>query len=259
MKEEILDKIDRYLRKEMTPEETEAFEQEEQKDAVLKEEMELTKDIIDRLKDRQEKLEQMKEWDSHYDEYIEEDTDAKGPKYACAIPAYREEEPATPRPVASGITNRKFVWVAAIGVAACLLIGVFMIRTSYDSAISHNEMDPSMPGSYRGTFSTHEIQALMDQGEYDQSLVLIDSLEKNYRMEVMQYHQKDSLTEEEAYALQTNALAIYELEWLRIQALIANRQYEKAFKLLDKYRMQEGDCQEKADSLWHELKEGNMQ
>lgn len=248
MKEEILDKIDRYLRKEMTLEETEAFEQELQKDVSLREEVELTKDIIGSLKDRQEKLERMKEWDTHNVEYKDEMAAAEV-REGNAIPAYKT---AMPR---SGSTHRIFSWIAFIGIAACLLVGVFLIHPVYDSTISDVSMSaPPLSNSYRGTFSTHEIQNLITQGKNEQALTLIDSLEENYKMEAMQYHGKDSLTDEEAYELQVNALATYELEWLRIKALIGDKQYEKALSALDKYRMQEGDYQEKADSLWNKVK-----
>lgn len=251
MKEEILDKIDRYLRKEMTSEETAAFEQELQQDASLREEVELTKDIIGRLKDRQEKLEQMKKWDREYAEYRDEVAVAE-PGRTNAATAY---EAAMPR---SGKKNRTIVWIASIGIAACLIAGVFMIRPSYDCSIINNEINSPIVGSYRGTFFTHEIQDLITQGKNEQALVLIDSLEENYRKEAMQYHEEDTLTEEESYGLHTNALAMYELEWLRIKALIGDKQYEKAFKVLGKYRLQEGDYQEKADSLWNELKERSL-
>lgn len=245
MKEEILDKIDRYLRKEMTLEEAEAFEQELQKDASLREEVELTKDIIGSLTERQKKLERMKEWDEHYFEY-------RGGKVAIkaregnTVPAYGTAMPCSKK------RNRMSTWIVIIGVAACLIVGIFMIRPSYEPVIS----DASAPlsNSYRGTFSTHEIQNLITEGKNEQALTLIDSLEESYKMEAMQYHGKDSLTDEEAYELQANALATYELEWLRIKALIGDKQYEKALSALDKYRMQEGDYQEKADSLWNKLK-----
>lgn len=242
MKEEILDKIDRYLRKEMTSEETAAFEQELQQDASLREEVELTKDIIGRLKDRQEKLEQMKKWDR---EYVESGRTNAATAYEAAMPRF-------------GKKNRTIVWIASIGIAACLIAGVFMIRPSYDRSIINNEINSPIVGSYRGTFFTHEIQDLITQGKNEQALVLIDSLEENYKKEAMSYHGKDSLTEEESYGLQANALAMYELEWLRIKALIGNKQYKEAFKILGKYRLQEGDYQEKADSLWNELKERSL-
>lgn len=248
MKEEILDKIDRYLRKEMTSEETAAFEQELQQDASLREEVELTKDIIGRLKDRQEKLEQMKKWDREYAGYRAERAIAE-PERTNAATAY---EAVMPR---SGKKNRTIVWISSIGIAACLIAGVFMIRPNYDRSISNDEINSPIVGSYRGTFFTHEIQDLITRGKNEQALVLIDSLEENYKKEAMQYHEEEALTEEESYVLQTNALAMYELEWLRIKALIGGKQYKEAFEVLGKYRLQEGDYQEKADSLWNELKE----
>lgn len=251
MKEEILDKTDRYLRKEMTSEEAAAFEKELQKDASLKEEVELTKDIMAALKDRHEKLARMKEWDKQYAEFLHEKTAAEEERKVCAIPAPKEE-PAMPGRLVSKRTIRMFVWIAGIGIAACLLIGIFIIRPYYEPDI--REVNAPLLGSYRGTFFTHEIQDLITQGKNDRALTLIDSLEEKYKMEAGQYYGKDSLTEEESYELQANVLALYELEWLRIRALIGDKQYEKAFNALDKYRMREGDYQEKADSLWNELK-----
>lgn len=248
MKEETLDKIDRYLRKEMTPEETEAFEQELQKDTSLREEVELTKDIIGSLEERQRKLEQMKEWDKEYAGYLDEMAVA-APRRVDAAPAYGTAMPCPEK------KKSNLVWIASITIAACLIIGVFMIRPGYDSVISHDEINTPIVNSYRGTLSTHEIQDLITNGKNEQALTLIDSLEENYKMEAMQYHGKDSLTDEESYLLQANALVMYELEWLRINALIGDKQYEKAFGALGKYRMQGGVYQEKADSLWSELKE----
>lgn len=64
MREEYQDIIDRYLRGEMTPQETEDFEKKASADAELREQLEFTRLAVSAIGSRESKMRKIKQWES---------------------------------------------------------------------------------------------------------------------------------------------------------------------------------------------------
>lgn len=219
MKEETLDKIDRYLRGEMTDGEKNAFEKILAGDDTLRQRVELMRDIVDEVETRA-----MKERLTALDKV-----------------QYK---------------RNKFYKIGGIvsALAACLLLAVFFLRVE-EGNLSIPVSIPSDYGEYeRGGTYAQDIVKMLRGNRYGDALLLIDSLEAVYQTEDSLVLAKKNMMEEDIYMHERDSIALYQLGWLRIQALIGKKEYNAARKSLKQYRLQEGDYREKADSLWILLK-----
>lgn len=219
MKEETLDKIDRYLRGGMIDCEKNAFENILAGDDNLRQRVELMRDIVDEVETRA-----MKERLTILDK--------------------------------KQYKRNKFYKIGGVvsALAACLLLAVFFLRVEEDNL----SIPVSIPSDYEvyergGTFSQDIVKMLRDS-HYDEALLLIDSLKAVYQVEDSLVLAKKKMTEEDIYTHERDSIALYQLGWLRIQVLIGKKKYNEVRKSLKQYRLQEGDYREKADSLWILLK-----
>ena len=215
MKEETLNKIDRYLRGEMTDREKNAFENILAGDDALRQRVELTEDIIDAVETRA-----MKE-------------------HLAALDAVRSKR------------NKAYKIGGVVSVlAACLVLAVFFLRVGDD----HLSIPVTIPfdlGIYeRGGTHTQDVVKLLNDSQYEEALILIDSLRTVYRSEDSLILDKKIKTEEDVYVHECDSIVLYQLEWLRIQSLIGQKKYNEIRESLEQYRLQEGDYRDKADSLW---------
>lgn len=219
MKEETLDKIDRYLREEMTDSERNAFENALTGDDTLRQRVELMRDIVDAVETR------------GMEEHLK------------VLDEVRHK-------------RRKVYRIAGVvsAMAACLLLSVLFLRVGDDN-LSVPVSIPSYYGEFErgGTYSQDIVKMLRDN-RYDEALSLIDSLEIAYRSEDSLLLTKSVKTEEDIYIHERDSIALYQLGWLRIQALIGSKKYREVRESLKQYRLQEGDYRDKADSLWILLK-----
>ena len=215
MKEETLNKIDRYLRGEMTDREKNAFGNILAGDDALRQRVELTKDIIDAVEIRA-----MKE-------------------HLVALDVVRSKR------------NKVYkIGRSVSALAACLVLAVFFLRVG-DDHLSIPVTIPSDLGIYkRGGTHTQEVVKLLNDSQYEEALILIDSLRTVYRSEDSLILAKKIKTEEDVYVHECDSIVLYQLEWLRIQTLIGQKKYNEVRELLEQYRLQEGDYRNKADSLW---------
>lgn len=219
------DRIDAYLRNEMKGEERIAFEKELKTDGKLAADYAMTKNIAKALSDRQEKAKKMKQWDQE----IKNDDEQQKRKI--------------------------WMWSIAISAAACaaILLLVFIPMNKIDSSKINGVEGYS---TLRGNMEYEDIDKLIDHHQYDKALLMIDSLQNAYQSSNKEYFagKRDSINEEQAYNIQLTKLAIYELTWRKIHVLIALDRKQEALKLLESFRSEEGDYQQKADSLWNKLK-----
>lgn len=218
MKEETLDKIDRYLRGEMTDSERNAFENVLAGDDILCQRVELMRDIVDAVETRG-----MKE-------------------HLTALDDVRHK-------------RRKVYRIGGVvsTLAACLLLSILFLRVGDNLSISVSI--PSDYGVYeRGGTYSQDIVEMLGDNQYDEALSLIDSLEIVYKSEDSLLLAKRIKTEEDVYLHERDSIALYRLGWLRIQALIGKKKYREVRESLKQYRLQEGDYRDKADSLWILLK-----
>lgn len=215
MKEETLNKIDRYLRGEMTDREKNAFENILAGDDALRQQVELMKDIIDAVETRA-----MKE-------------------HLAALDAVRSKR------------NKVYKIGRIVSVlAACLVLAVFFLRVG-DDHLSIPVTIPTDLGLYeRGGTHTQDVVKLLNDSQYGGALILIDSLRNVYRSEDSLVQSKNIKTEEDVYVHECDSIVLYQLEWLRIQTLIGQKKYHEVRESLEQYRLQKGDYRDKADSLW---------
>ena len=145
MKEETLNKIDRYLRGEMTEREKNAFENILAGDDALRQRVELMKDIIDAVETRA-----MKE-------------------HLVALDVVRSRR------------NQVYKIGRIVSVlAACLVLAVFFFHVG-DDHLSIPVSIPSDLGMYqRGGTHTQNVVKLLNDSQYDEALILVDSLRIGY-------------------------------------------------------------------------------
>lgn len=221
MKDELLDRIDKYLREEMSPQERSDFEKEIGSDPELRKEIDLNRDIIRALASRQEKLDFMNTWKAHSERS----------------------------------TRRLYLSMGVVGFAASLLIGIWVIKPQFSSRNPDITLEYGQGSMiFRGGSSSDEVNDLLRSGGYERALAVIDSLEISYKEPASEYIPFDSLSEEMLYRREVERLALYYLKWQRIQALIGLRKYDEALDLLGEFRKEKGELQEKADSVWSEIK-----
>lgn len=225
------DRIDAYLRGEMTSEERFEFEKDKDTNMALRQEYLETKAIADALADRKEKLDMMAHWD------MEEELRLK-------------------------ILHRRMLirrWTIGFSAAACLAIGFFAVRPMFLTTTSvpgNNFVMPdfSQETYYRGGNSDIEmLDSVISSRDYAKALALSNSLINENRLEIAQYEQKDSLTVKDSYRKLQYENNLYDLEWRRVNLLLALNQKEEAKALLKEFVYKEGVYKNKADSIFKTL------
>lgn len=221
------DRIDAYLRGEMTSEERFEFEKDKDTNMALRQEYLETKAIADALADRKEKLDMMAHWD------MEEELRLK-------------------------ILHRRMLirrWTIGFSAAACLAIGFFAVRPMFLTTTSvpgNNFVMPdfSQETYYRGGNSDIEmLDSVISSRDYAKALALSNSLINENRLEIAQYEQKDSLTVKDSYRKLQYENNLYDLEWRRINLLLALNQKEEAMSILKEFIYKDGAYKTEADSI----------
>ena len=138
------DRIDKYVRGEMTPEEQASFLQELAADDSLAHDVQFTQDISRSLGAWEEKKRLMAQWE---EEAKGEQNNKEGLKVVGGQSAWR-----------------MFSTVAAL--AACLLVGFFFFWNKTD--------EPT--GAIRGSASVEQINDMIDDGKYEEAIMLIDEV-----------------------------------------------------------------------------------
>ncbi len=212
------DRIDAYLRSEMSKEERKSFEQDLITDEALRADFEVTKKISETLADRQEKISRIQEW---------EDEIQKQDKKRIS----------------------RFISLS-VSAAACIA-GLFMFISnpsiSYDMPSFESEVA-------RGDNTISEIDTLIKDKEYKKALQQTDSLILEYKTIIEEYESLDSLSNREQYLKQNSELDMYELEWRIIHLKLQLRQKKEALKLLEIYKDKEGIYQKEAEELYMKFK-----
>ena len=133
MDEKFQDRIDNYLHNRMDDAETTAFLWEVEQDKEKKEQLEFTQNVKDGIRSREEKLNDIAQFQRQYEEerrkaaYRTTGTE----RAACYCPA---PEVTTTEPVRS----KKKIWLWISGVAAVLVVGFFAIKPMFDYEPSPN-------------------------------------------------------------------------------------------------------------------------
>ncbi len=220
------DRIDAYLRGEMTPGQRKQFEEDIRQDDKLREEYFETKTIAAALADRKKKLEQMARWDA--------------------------EDAARKR-----IRRRKKQirsWAIGISAAACIAVGFFVSQDIMFTAIAPDNgfVMPEFNNEavYRGGDSGLEIlDSMITREDYASALVRADSLIASCKDDMLVYENKDSLSEEDSYRKLQYGYNLYNLEWRRINLLLVLGKTEEAKTTLLDFSSKTGAYKAQADSL----------
>lgn len=131
------DRIDRYVRHEMTEAESEAFGQEMAADADLADTVDTTLMVVDELKERERKKESLAQWRYTYELYRQklEEMENDDPRVASARSEFRGVSAVSPRFCEERCRpaprkSRKWLWIAvSVVVAACLVAGFLIFRS----------------------------------------------------------------------------------------------------------------------------------
>ncbi|MDO4161285.1 MAG: hypothetical protein Q4P84_04295 [Elusimicrobiales bacterium] len=228
MDEKYLELIDRYLRKEMSPQESLKFEQEALNNPKLLKEIELTYKIKRRLADRQRKLHQTSEWE-------------KKKQF------------------------RSIGLASCISIAAMLIVGILFWKPTdfvadqnntiakVENTISRQELDKAIVKNEQTMRKVRESikngkdeEALNDIALLEESNVLppLNSMANNktYMSNNLYTQERDSLIKD-----------AYELHWLKICALLKIGRKEEAIELLKIFSNIQGEYKIQADSLLKDL------
>lgn len=223
------ERIDAYLRGEMTEADKIKFEDDLNSDLLLRHDYERTKAISNALADRKHKLAQMSKWDE------EEKIQNKEQHHRLIIKR----------------------WTIGMSAAACLAIGFLAIKPMF---ITHtSESNYAMPdfgttAVYRGgDDSITEVDSLIKAKDYDMALSKIDTLISECRDNISALELTDSLTEKDAYRLKEYGQDLYQLEWRRINLLLATDNEQDGKQALETFIKKDGEYSYQADSLLRTL------
>lgn len=225
MDERINDKIDRYLRKEMSSEETLLFEQEILNDEGLRKEVEVSILIRKSLAGRAEKLRTMNRWKNR-----------------------RKNR----------IIKSSFV----VSIAAIFVVGFFLFKPIETSTDSHKMVAVQTKSKSKHLEiprnEVNRVKAKVRDAQNDKEVVeAIDELDKcsdipSFSMDIFGNYMSNETTDTEEE--RNLMLDIYELQWKKITTLIRMGKNKEAVSLLKHFVTIQGKFQEQADSILNELK-----
>lgn len=226
MDERINDKIDRYLRKEMSSEETLLFEQEILNDEELRKEIEVSLLIRKSLAARADKLRIMNRWRNR-----------------------RKNR----------IIKSSFI----VSTAALFVIGFFLFKPMATSTDSHRMVAVQTKSkSEHLDISRNEVNRVKEKvrdAKNDKEVVeAVDELDNRSDIPFISmdisgnYMSHETTDTEEERNLK---LDIYELQWKKITSLIRMGKNKEAVSLLKHFVTIQGKHQEQADSILDELNE----
>lgn len=219
------DKIDRYLRGEMTGEESLLFEQEALNNSDLRKEIELTYLIKRSLIDRKNKL------------------------YATS---YWEKKKR----------NRLIRFTAISSIAAVLVVGILFFHRSVDVGTSTNtdlvasvENENQIPVCVTSSKVMEQVKKSIKEGREEEAVVTINQLESEKKIPAVINISEMNMMSNTKASEEDNTFAkdAYELHWIKICSLIKIGRKDEAKKALESYVLLEGIYQEKADSLLKSL------
>ena len=221
------ERIDAYLRGEISQADRNKFESNLKTNISLYNDFIETKAILKAIADRKKKFDMMKQWDA---------------------------EELRLRIFNRGRIIRR--WTIGLGaVAACIAIGFFAIRPIFLTTLSSPTSTFVMPdfrneAYYRSSNNSMEyLDSLISSKDYKTALAYADSLILDYSIELKQYEGKDTLTEKEEYSKEIGEDTLDDLEWRRANLLIALDKKFEAKECLKHILEANGMFKEQADSL----------
>jgi hypothetical protein len=139
------DQIDAYVRGEMSVPEMADFEAEMERDPALAREVDMIRLIVSGLKDRQDKLDAMNTW--------QKDAERK----------------SASRTISTGKRHAWGPWVAVLGAAAAVVVGVFLYRP-LPTPLPQAPEPPAMRSA-----GLPSLDSLIEQGDYQSAIEVIEA------------------------------------------------------------------------------------
>lgn len=219
-KSHIYDEIDRYLRGEMSTEESNAFEKELATNQELRARLHIVDDVKEGLHRRAEKLEKIQSW---------KETEVKG-------------QSKRPRRVLLG----------TLSVAAAVIAVITLSFPRSGGVMAQEEFQPSMTISMRAGIDFN-VDAYWDEGRYEECLVAISEKLTQYQEEMNSLDASQYEEDEYQYNLSLYTLVIDDLSWAKIMTMYKMGQYEDALLHVTDYLKSNGYYQEDAERLYSYL------
>lgn len=226
MNEQIQNKVDRYLRGEMTEQERCEFEDQLKDDIDLQEAYEFTIQVQEALRSHREKTEMMRRWDMEYCETEKTERMRR---------VFRNQ------------------MIGGLLVAAVLVIGLFLF---YPRQVEMPPLEKEHFEIYRSGGNLTQIAELILAGEYSEALIQIESKEKEFiqsssdSLSVLAGEERERAEYEAAVVRQESD----HLKWLKVYALMGLERRTEALLLLDELRSRNGMYRHLADSLYSLMK-----
>lgn len=213
-----IDKIDKYLINEMCDKEKANFEKELSNDFQLKEDYDFVKSLQDELKDRNEKLRLIK------------DMKAKQKKKVSFA-------------------------ISTISVAAAIVFGFFIVSPQFNTYSP--QLDMGYYESYRASGDITNIASLINDKEYQTAMQAIEQEEASIIQEIEIITQNSSEIDSirVKYELELAQKDMYEISWLKANALIGLKEKQKAIVILNEISQKAGSHKEDAITLLKKIKE----
>lgn len=226
MNEQIQDRVDRYLRDEMTDKERSEFENQLTEDVDLQEAYEFTIQVQEALKSHREKMEMMRQWD-------------------------KEDHETTEKERMHRIFRNRVI--GGLLVAAVLVVGVFLF---YPRQVEMPPLEKDGFEVYRSGGNLTQIVDMIQAGKYSEALTQIENKEKEFVQ--IPLDSLSSLSDEERERAEYEAEVMRQetdhLKWLKVYALMGLDRREEALLLLDELRNRNGVYRHLADSLFSLMK-----
>ena len=230
------DKIDSYIRHELTSGEIEDFEKSLNSNTILKSDFELTLLISKSLKKRASLYKRMSQWE---------------------VELGQKES----RKLSLGHIKR----IIITGIAASIIIAIIIIVPFYNKDIieTNDNYASNIPSFDSSDFLsndykmyTAQIDSLINVSEYEKAMSLVCLVEKDFETV-----KPNTNNEFEKAGLENTGISrtekylndAYVLRWRKINLLLALGDKDKALSELNDYKNEEGKFKEKANKLYREL------
>ena len=211
------DKIDSYLLDNMSEDDKTKFENELSSNDKLKEDLEFTTLVRDEIKDRNEKL-----------------------RFIQSVKAKKSR-------------SIKLVY-SITGIAAAIIMGLFII-TPNNSVLP--VVDVNYYSSYRAAGDILKIADLINEGKYKEALTAIEQEQNQVSDElniIMESTSDGDNSERIEYESQLAKSDLYELAWLKANALIGTKDYKQASEILEQLQKEDGPHKKEASELLKKIK-----
>lgn len=211
------DKIDSYLLDNMSEDDKTKFENELSSNDKLKEDLEFTTLVRDEIKDRNEKL-----------------------RFIQSVKAKKSR-------------SIKLVY-SITGIAAAIIMGLFIITPN--NSVSP-VVDVNYYSSYRAAGDILKIADLINEGKYKEALTAIEQEQNQVSDElniIMESTSDGDNSERIEYESQLAKSDLYELAWLKANALIGTKDYKQASEILEQLQKEDGPHKKEVSELLKKIK-----